>query len=252
MFSGITNINIIHIPSIFYGNKIKPGTVNLEWYYEGDYLGSLVDNKENGQLIQVSGTYNYGPRPTGPSPRAPEDGRVAGVVLYEEGAIILSGSWDLASDNMAFGDGITDKPQWRYWGAGANDGNSRDTTDSTFGKGSYKLSFRGQTDTQVLTMFAKAKKGEVNYSNNPTFLQYGQDKIFKSSSAIYHENSDLKLVNFVSSSYTGYNAPFKRQVYISRIGIYDKYKNLIGIASLASPVLKKDDDDYTFKLKIDI
>ena len=101
-------------------------------------------------------------------------------------------------------------------------------------------------------MFAKAKKGEVNYSNNPSFLQYNQQKIFNTSSNVYQEKSDLQLVNFVSSSYTDYNAPFKRQVYISRIGIYDKNRNLIGIATMGSPVLKQDDQELAFKLKIDI
>ena len=62
----------------------------------------------------------------------------------------------------------------------------------------------------------------------------------------------MKLVNFVSSSYTDYNAPFKRQVYISRVGIYDKNKNLIGIATMGSPILKQDDQELAFKLKLDI
>ncbi len=35
----------------------------------------------------------------------------------------------------------------------------------------------GTNDIQVVTMFAHAKKGEVNYSNNPTFLQYGQTQL---------------------------------------------------------------------------
>ena len=34
--------------------------------------------------------------------------------------------------------------------------------------------------------------------------------------------------------------------------IYDKYKNLIGVATLANPVLKEDNQDLTFKLKLDI
>ena len=33
--------------------------------------------------------------------------------------------------------------------------------------------------------------------------------------------------------------------------VYDKDKNLIGMATLGSPVLKKEDEDLTFKLKMD-
>ena len=176
---------------------------------------------------------------------------MAGVVLYDEGIVLLTGSWNLEDNNIRTLAG-TDKPKWIYFGAGANDGDSRTESGATFGNASFKMSFKGVTETQVMTMFAKARKGEVNYSNNPSFLKHNQTRIFNTSSTIYHENDSRQLVNFVSSSYTDYNAPFKRQVYISKIGIYDKNKNLIAVASLASPVLKQDDDDYTFKLKLDI
>ena len=101
-------------------------------------------------------------------------------------------------------------------------------------------------------MFAHARKGEINYSNNPTFLEYGQEKIFMTSSTIYQESSDQKLKNFVSSSYMLYDAPFKRQVIISQVAIYDSNRNLIGVATLGDPVVKEDDQAYTFKMKIDI
>ncbi len=236
-------LNMINVPSIFYGSKIKPGSVRLEWYYTGSLLAVVSDLNQNGELIQFSSSYSTA-----------YDNKVAGVVLYDEGIILLTGSWDLNSSTMRVGVAPTgvQKPKWIYFGAGANDGNTRAATAASFGKGSYKLSFKGITETQVLTMFAKAKKGEVNYSNNPSFLQYNQQKIFNTSSNVYQEKSDLQLVNFVSSSYTDYNAPFKRQVYISRIGIYDKNRNLIGIATMGSPVLKQDDQELAFKLKIDI
>ena len=43
-----------------------------------------------------------------------------------------------------------------------------------------------------------------------------------------------------------------RDKYISRVALYDSSKNLIGIATLANPVLKKEDEDLTFKLRLDI
>ena len=51
---------------------------------------------------------------------------------------------------------------------------------------------------------------------------------------------------------TSISSPFKRQVYISRVAVYDEKKNLIGIATLANPILKKEDQDLSFKLKLDI
>lgn len=234
-------LNLISIPSIFYGTKIKPGSVCLKFYFTGSIAGELRDINQNGELIQVSSsdasTYNN---------------EVAGVVMYEEGFVLLTGSWSLNSKTMTFSSGGATPPTWVDFAAGANDGNTSTTAGATFHSASYQIDFKGTTDTQVLTMFAHAKKGEVNYSNNPTYIEHGQDKLFITSSAIYQESSDLKVLNFTSSSYGEYNAPFKRSVYISKVAIYDKHKNLIGLATLSSPVLKEEDQDYTFKLKLDI
>ena len=101
-------------------------------------------------------------------------------------------------------------------------------------------------------MFAKAKRGEVNYSNNPTFLQSGSSLFQVTSAHAYEENTQRLIKNTVSSSYPGYAAPFKRQVFISRVAIYDDSRNLIGVATLADPVLKQEDEEYTFKIKLDI
>ena len=56
----------------------------------------------------------------------------------------------------------------------------------------------------------------------------------------------------MSSSYSDHEENFRRQVYISKVGVYDEQKNLIGIATLADPVLKDENEDYVFKLKLDI
>lgn len=237
-------LNLIHVPSIFYGSKIKPGTVSLKWYFTGSLAGELRDSNKNGELIQVSG------------PDATDyNDKVAGVVLYDEGFVLLTGSWALNDKTMAFsssGAPASDQPRWTHFGAGGNDGNIPADISPTFVSGAYSLSFKGTTDTQVMTMFAHAKRGEVNFSNNPTYIEHGQDLIFKTSSNVYHENDEIKLKNFVSSSYTDYSASFKRRVYISKVAIYDKSRNLIGVATLGSPILKEENQSYTFKLKLDI
>ena len=101
-------------------------------------------------------------------------------------------------------------------------------------------------------MFAHARRSEVDYSNNPTYLKYGQTKVKLTSSQIYEERDDLDLTNVATSSYSDLSASFSKQVYISRIAIYDDNKNLIGMATLSNPILKKEDREYTFKLRLDI
>jgi hypothetical protein len=260
--------NLIHIPSLFYGTKIRPGTLSLKWFFTGSLIGELRDTKRNGELIQVSGASPAGLYATN------NNEKVAGVVMYNEGFIYLTGSWDLAPTTISL-DNSSSKPDvdpiksenihapsWKYWGAGMNDGRTRASTQNetaiqSITSASFSITFEGETKTQVMTMYTHARRGEANYSNNPTFLEYGQAEMKYTSSHVYEENPRRLMKNTVSSAYgtgaiaSGYTASFQRQVYISKIGVYDKDYNLIGVASLGSPVLKKEDEDLAFKLKMD-
>ena len=40
-------LNVISIPSIFYGSKIKEGSVSLKYYVSGVLQAELLDEKEN-------------------------------------------------------------------------------------------------------------------------------------------------------------------------------------------------------------
>tara|TARA_Y100000034_G_scaffold115454_1_gene152599 strand:- start:1687 stop:2958 length:1272 start_codon:yes stop_codon:yes gene_type:complete len=232
-----TLANLISIPSIFYGTQIHPGTVSARWYFTGSLVGELRDIRQDGVLYEVSGT---------------NVGAVAGIIMYEHGVMLLTGSWDLGPTDISLESVSPAPPSWLYFCAGANDGKSVDTVAASFSSASFGLSFNGETKTQVVTMFAQAGRDKVNFSNNPTYIAYGQNFLEATSSQIYEENSERTIHNTVSSSYSDYSAPFKRQVYISRIGIYDKHKNLMGVATLANPVLKEEDQDLTFKIKLDI
>ena len=72
------------------------------------------------------------------------------------------------------------------------------------------------------------------------------------SSYVYEEDTERLIKNTVSSSNTRHSASFKRQVYISKVAVYDQNSQMIGIASLSNPVLKKEDEDMAFKIKVDI
>ena len=71
-------------------------------------------------------------------------------------------------------------------------------------------------------------------------------------SSSYIEPHLMKIKNTVQSEFCNYEDDFQKQTFISKVGIYDKDKNLLGIAKLATPVLKKETDSYTFKLKLDL
>ena len=189
-------LNLVSVPSIFYGSRIKKGSISLKWYFTGSLIGELQDVRQNGELIQVG--------PHG----SPGSGSVAGVVLYNEGIFVLTGSWELNQETIAMrysstmlASEINAKPKWIYFAAGCNDVISdnknnatwQSTYNPTFVSASFDMSFKGESQTQVMTMFAHAKRGEVNYSNNPTYIEHGQsDRLFFTSSHVYEEKKDIK------------------------------------------------------------
>jgi hypothetical protein len=239
---GTQDVNLISVPSIIFGSKIEKGTLDLKFFVSGNLVGQLQDEKRNGELIQIGPEGSTG------------SGSVAGVVLYKEGFVLLTGSWDLASGPYAgfAGEKYTGspvlKPKWIYFGAGANDGLAiSNVVTSSFG-----LRFKGTTETQTITMLAHTQKGEHNHSNNPTYKTHGQGQQPMTASNAYVEPNDLTIKNVVSSSYSDPYADFKKTTYISSVAIYDENKNLIGIAKLATPVKKTEDLEYTIKMKLDI
>ena len=231
-------LTLISIPSIFYGSSIKKGTVKLNYYVSGSLVGELRDNRENGELVQTL-------------PVQAETGSVAGVVLYNEGFVVLTGSWVLHSFAGISVEGGTTTAQWKYFGAGHGSGTSNSA--------SWGLQFEGINYTPVLTMLAHAPKEYLNHSNNPTFIQHltnssGQliSQLVYTGSTAYIEDSGMPLTNMVSASYNEPSASFRKHTYISKIGIYDKNRNLIAVAKTATPVKKTEEREYTFKLKMDI
>jgi len=235
---GTQDVNLISIPSIIFGSEVEKGTMDLKFYVSGTLIGQLKDQNRNGELIQVGPEGSVG------------SGSVAGVVLYNEGFVLLTGSWDIgagfAGENYVGGSPVV--PKWIYFGKGANDG----TATGTIVSSSFGMTFKGTTKTQTITMLAHAQKGELNHSNNPTYLKFDQSKAPSSSSVAYVENDNIAIKNIVSSSYSDPYADFKKTTYISSVAIYDENRNLIGIAKLATPVKKTEDLEYTIKMKLDI
>ena len=116
------------------------------------------------------------------------------------------------------------------------------------------MTFNGTNYVPTVTMLAHAEKGELNNSNNPTWVSYSQvsgSKLPSTGSSGFVENSLLEIKNTVKSPHSGAIAQFEKHTYISKVGIFDENKNLIGIAKVATPVKKTEQRNYTFKLKLD-
>jgi len=233
---GNQEIKIISIPSIFYGSSIKKGSCSLKFFVSGTLVSELQDDNGRGELRQVNQVSGTGTGIT-------TAGSVAGVVMYDEGFIILTGSWDLSNHTEDYG--TVHRPRWLdfgYTGSVANPSSS------------YQMSISGTNYIPTLTMLTHLPKAELNYSNNPTFLSFGQSSSLgnpSTGSVRYIENPRISLKNIVKTNFDDPSGQFEKVTYINKVGIYDKHKNLIAIANLTTPVRKREQDELTIKLKLD-
>ena len=231
-------LNLISIPSIFYGSSIEKGSVDLSFYVSGTLVGQLQDKNKNGELIQIGPSGSNG------------SGSVAGVVMYTEGFIILTGSWGLSpkADYLSDPSNLV-SGSWVIFGAGM--AGSEIYNSGSLPSASFDITFNGVHKVPVMTFLAHAKRGELNNSNNPTFISSGSYNIITGNNS-YVEDKYRLPANVVSSSYSDPESYLEKTTFITKINIYDDTKNLIGVAKVAKPVKKTQDRDLTFKLKLDL
>lgn len=225
-------LTLIDIPSLIFGSSIEPGTMKLGFYLTGTLVSKIEDTGKNGLLVTTTGS---------------NLGNVAGMVLYEEGIAILTGSWDLGLKNQS---GTPIYTGWVHWG------NSISNLESNYIKenSSFSLEFNGINYVQSITMLAHADKGELNHSNNLTYIKRGElsSSAFITSSNMFSEPSYMQIKNTVDHGYEEYSGSLEKQTFISKIALYDEKKNLIAIAKVSKPIRKTENRDFTFKLKMDI
>ena len=261
-------MTLYSFPQIFRGEKIKPGSVELNFYITGTLLATAKDSNQNGELIET-----FGPR----------TGLTIGTVSYAQGVMLITGNYVLDSavedgylcpitgtDTTEAGPGKVvlqsawrDNPKWAHFGAFESFIQKSDSSLSQSYapvSSSYELKFEGTNTMPTLTMFAHADKNEFNWSNNLTYVQrntatgssYQQMVVAQTGSNVYKEKEELPIKNTISSSFANYSASYADQTFISKINIYDDDGILIGTAKMAKPVTKTNSTDYTFKLKIDL
>lgn len=235
---GEQDVNLVCVPGIFYGSSVDKGSIQLDYYLSGTLVAQARDSNADGRLIQVSGNVTH-------------NNTQIGAVLYNQGILILTASHSLHATH-------TDKflsstasvsPSWLSFATGAPQVGTA-LTPSISASSSYSINFKGVNKIPTLTMFAYSELGEHNYSHNPTFVSGTEAYTFGTSSHHFSEK-EMKSKEINKSPYSDNRDDFKKVTYISKVGIYDKNKNLIAIASLAKPVKKTEKRDFMFKLKMD-
>jgi len=227
-------IRLISVPEVFYGSNIKKGSVELNIYYDGVVVGTLTDTNADGILYQSNGQVST------------EDGDVAGLVLYSEGVIALTGDWSVTTSTDKYradrNDAALTTFKWFNFGV----------EDSTVTNTMFDIKFQGSLDINVLQMLAPVDGKDINFSNNPTYT----DKVNTSRSYVksdyeFVEEGNLQIKNTVKSEYDNIEEEFGPQVFVNKIGVYDENKRLIGVAELAKPVKVNPQRKLLFKIKVD-
>lgn len=172
---------IFDISNMFYGDKIRPGSVVLTdtavTGSEGRVRITLKDDG-NGSLYRADALTRH---PVWTS---------VGNVIYEEGLIVVK------SPNIPM-----------------------------FGADSWELSFEGHRNIHVSEINVTANKSLINSSTNPTYQ------------------------NLTPTDYSNESA--SSFVYITGIQLHDDNLNVIGRATLAQPIIKRDSDRIVFRLRMD-
>ncbi len=94
-----------------------------------------------------------------------------------------------------------------------------------FGSDAWELTFEGQRNIHVLEFNIVADKGLINSSTNPTYRD---------------------LIPSDAASETA-----SKFVYLTGLQLHDENLNVVARANLAQPIVKRDDDRYTIKLRMD-
>ncbi len=232
---GTKEVNMVCIPGIFYGSKIDQESIELNYYITGTLAARCQDLRGDGVLKETYG---------------PNVGATAGIAIYEQGLLLLTGSWDLGSGSYTdqfFGIGSS-SPSWLSFGTGLPYVGTPLPNENVLSS-SYEVKFKGTNKIPTLTMMAFAEKGKYNYSTNPSFLELTENKSKFISKGYFEAPREIK--NITKSDFVNHSSSFESVTYISKIGIYDENKNLIAIATLANPAKKTASRDYLFKMRVD-
>ena len=200
-------------------------------------MATAKDVNKDGHIMQTTGA---------------QSGSAAGIAIYEQGLLLLTASWDLSEGGITQDYGSRNFPAWINFGAGLRV--VGEALPSAFDQTgikhtTFQVKFKGTNRIPTLTMMAYAAKGDINYSNNPTFLVPSSKVPIHGSSSYQQPEREIK--NITKSRFNNHSASFQSTTFISKVGIYDENKNLIAIATMARPIKKTPDRDYMIKMRMD-
>lgn len=140
-------------------------------------------------------------------------GSIDGVTAT--GTAFLSGTFDKLLTSASIDDIVDHLASTRFLSG---------TVDQT------AVTFQNITNINSSLFFARLAADEFNYSSNPTYVD-SENRI-----VVIDEGQEETQRSFT---------------FVSSVGLYDAFDNLLAVAKLSRPVLKDDERDITFKIRLD-
>ena len=121
---------------------------------------------------------------------------------------------------------------WPYfWTSGSIDNIVDHVCVTRFGSDAgTAMTFQNKTEINSTIYFVRAQPDEFNYSSNPSYV------------------SDTGEILVTDSSVNSLNKPFS---YITTVGLYGDYDDLLAVAKVSRPIEKNDEKDLTIRVRLD-
>jgi hypothetical protein len=239
-------VNVISIPSTFYGEKIKPGSVELTDNSPGhktltlldDGFGNLYDNTYSASFAAYqSSSYD--------SSKLVHSGSqilngVIGNIFYADGIIVITDTGSL------------------YNGVGVGTGSDgwEINLKSSVKNLEYEYlcdvpEFKFNKSTNISTTFERSGSIEVPESGSAY-------KFFPPGGAPVHHPGSISASSYGERAYSATEkvAPFvtgsKFAPYITQIGLYNDQNQLLAVGKLANPIKNEDELALAFVVRFDV
>ena len=209
----VSDIRLAHVPSLFYGKQIDPGTVVVtDGVYNARRIVRVFNDDGRGSLY-VSGSMT---RPISGEDYTGERRRKVGNVFYTEGLIVFTDPalYDMFDSGSIFWD-----PDMHLSGVFED---------------LLSVDFDGQGSIHTKTFNCRLPSAQGNASNNPTFSwvdDHGTEATDDDRAMVLREDGTT---------------------WITAIGLYDEDRQLIAVAKLAQPIRKREKDKLNVRLRIDL
>lgn len=208
----IRDLRVVHVPSMFYGRQISPGTVRItDGAFNKRKIVRVFNDDGRGSLY-VSGSMT---RSITGEEYEGNTRRKVGNVFYTEGLIVLTDPalYDVFDTGSVF------------WGTEMG-------VSGVFGD-LFSVDFKGETRIHTKVFNCRMTTAQANASNNLTF-SYIDDRGTEAT------DDDRTIV--VGEDGT---------TWITAVGLYNEDRKLVAVAKLAQPIRKREKEKINIRLKMD-